>query len=106
MPTLVAPPPADAASIAKAREAMEQKMKDMGPEPAVGTAAAAPSAQPFQRKPASAKSASAFPPLQGPSPAISAEKEQRLQELLRKYQADQISPEEYHQQRAKILGGP
>ena len=31
---------------------------------------------------------------------------QRLQELLRKYRADQVTPEEYHQQRAKILAEP
>ena len=47
-----------------------------------------------------------FPPIGGPPPAVAADKEQRLQELLRKYKADQITPEEYHQQRAKILAEP
>jgi hypothetical protein len=49
---------------------------------------------------------SSFPPLAGPPSALAADKEQRLQELLRKYKADQITPEEYHQQRAKILAEP
>ena len=48
----------------------------------------------------------AFPPLAAPPSAVSADKDQRLQELLRKYRADQITPEEYHQQRAKILAEP
>ena len=68
--------------------------------------AATPVAERPAKKPANLKGPLAFPPLQGPPPSISADKEQRLQELLRKYKADQITPEEYHQQRAKILAGP
>jgi len=41
-----------------------------------------------------------------PSLPISAEKEQRLQDLLVKYKADQITPEQYHTQRAAILAEP
>jgi uncharacterized protein YnzC (UPF0291/DUF896 family) len=37
---------------------------------------------------------------------VSADKTQRLAELLRKYKAEEITPEEYHQQRAKILSEP
>jgi hypothetical protein len=37
---------------------------------------------------------------------ISALKEQQLQELLRKYKADEITPAEYHAQRAAILAEP
>jgi hypothetical protein len=37
---------------------------------------------------------------------ISAEKEQRLQELLKKYKADQLTPEQYQTERAKILAEP
>jgi hypothetical protein len=33
-------------------------------------------------------------------------KEQELQALLEKYKADQITPEEYHKQRAAILAEP
>jgi hypothetical protein len=41
-----------------------------------------------------------------PALPIAASKEERLQALLAKYKADQISPEEYHQQRAAILAAP
>ena len=81
-------------------------MKEVEAQPPAATGAAAPTAQPSLRKPSRAKGAQAFPPLQGPAPAISADKEQRLQELLRKYKAEEISPEEYHQQRAKVLAEP
>jgi hypothetical protein len=111
MPAQVATPPADAASIAKAREAMEQKLKEVQTQPPAVTAPAAPTpampaAQPTPSKPSSVKGAQAFPSIEGPAPAVSTDKEQRLQELLRKYQADQITPGEYLQQRAKILAGP
>jgi hypothetical protein len=44
--------------------------------------------------------------LTAPALPISDSKEARLQALLTKYQADQISPEEYHRQRAEILAQP
>jgi len=47
-----------------------------------------------------------FQPLEGPALPISADKQQRLAVLLEKYQADLITPEQYHQQRAKILAEP
>jgi hypothetical protein len=47
-----------------------------------------------------------LPRLPVPAPAISAEKDQRLKELLSLYAADAISPEQYHAQRAKILAQP
>jgi hypothetical protein len=50
--------------------------------------------------------APAFQPLPGPDLPISADKQQRLADLLQKYKADEISPEQYHQQRAKILAEP
>jgi hypothetical protein len=65
----------------------------------------APAPQP-PTKPKAIKGQQSLPPLQNAPPAVSADKEQRLQELLSKYKADQISPEEYHQQRAKILAEP
>ena len=90
---------------------MEQKLKEVQTQPPAVTAPAAPTpalpaAQPTPSKPSSVKGAQAFPSIEGPAPAVSTDKEQRLQELLRKYQADQITPGEYHQQRAKILAGP
>ena len=65
---------------------------------------AQPKAQKLSQKPA--KAPQAFAPIQAPPPAISASKEARLAELLRKYKADEITPEEYHQQRAKVLSEP
>jgi hypothetical protein len=105
----------DEETIAKARAALAQKMNEMDaqtpgvPATAAPTAAqptAQPFAQPPTRKPATVKGSQPFAPIQGPAPAISADKEQRLAELLRKYKAEEITPEEYHQQRAKILAEP
>jgi hypothetical protein len=45
-------------------------------------------------------------PINAPPLPISLSKEERLQALLRRYQQDQISPEQYHEQRAKILAEP
>ena len=50
--------------------------------------------------------ASAYKPLEAPALPISAVKQHRLAELLAKYKADQITPEEYHRERAKILAEP
>jgi hypothetical protein len=47
-----------------------------------------------------------FKPMQAPDLGISNDKQQRLSDLLQKYRADQITPEEYQQQRAKILAQP
>ena len=107
MPALVEPAPASAESIAKARAAVEQEMKKLEALPpiAAGGTAAPPALAPTKPTKRS-QILQSFPPLPGPPPAVAADKEQRLQELLRKYRADQITPEEYHQQRAKILAEP
>ena len=47
-----------------------------------------------------------LPALQGPATGLSSTKEQKLNELLNQYRADQISPQQYHEQRAKILAEP
>jgi len=44
--------------------------------------------------------------LAAPQLPISSSKAERLQALLDKYKADQITPDEYHQQRAAILAVP
>jgi hypothetical protein len=44
--------------------------------------------------------------LEAPPLPISADKGQRLQELLKKYKADQLTPEQYQKERAKILAEP
>ena len=135
-PTLVVPPPVSEESIAKARQALRQKMDELEGQAPVPTTAPAPAPVPAVTTPAPAvqpapatpqattvvvpatqprpaniskktgKGPLVFPPIQGPPPAISADKDARLAELLRKYKADEITPEEYHQQRAKILSEP
>jgi len=47
-----------------------------------------------------------YKPIEGPAAPVSAQKQQRLHELLSRYQADQITPEQYHSERAKILAAP
>jgi hypothetical protein len=104
---LNAPEPASAESIAKARAAMEQKLKELEAQPPVAAGAAAPASAPQSpKKPKTIKELKPFPPIQGPPPAVSGDKAQRLAELLRKYKTEEITPEEYHQQRAKILSEP
>jgi hypothetical protein len=44
--------------------------------------------------------------MEGPPLPISADKQRRLGELLRRYQADQVTPAQYHAERAKILAEP
>lgn len=44
-----------------------------------------------------------FPTLQGPALPISPAKHQRLDDLLQRYKADQITPEQYQAERARIL---
>ena len=59
-----------------------------------------------KKKTASMKPAPVFQPIAGPPLNISSAKQQRLAELLRRYQADEITPGQYHEQRAKILAEP
>ena len=136
-PAPVAQSPVDSESIAKAREALRQKMKELEaqppapataparasvpaaapapaaakpaeakPKPAASKTEVKPTAEKAPKSPAAVKGASAFPPLQAPPPTVSADKQQRLAELLRKYKAEELTPEEYHQQRAKIMSEP
>jgi hypothetical protein len=44
-----------------------------------------------------------FPPLTAPPLPISSSKQQLLDQLLVRYKADQITPEQYQAERAKIL---
>jgi hypothetical protein len=72
------------------KEAKQKKTKE------VASAPAKQSVQP----------AASFKPMQGPDLGISNDKQQQLSDLLQKYRADQVTAEEYHQQRAKILAAP
>jgi cell division septation protein DedD len=95
---VVAKPAAEAKPVAKP-EAKPQPAAT--PQPVVTPVAEKP-----PKKPTKVTGTSAFPPIEGPASSVSAEKQARLDELLRKYRADQVTPEEYHQQRAKILAEP
>jgi len=46
-----------------------------------------------------------LPPYVAPPPPVSAQQEAQLQDLLAKYMANQISPDEYQKERAAILAG-
>ncbi len=47
-----------------------------------------------------------FAPVEPPPSAVPASKDAKLADLLRKYKADAITPEEYHKERAKVLAEP
>jgi len=127
-----APAVSDAEAQAKARAALEQKTNELnrqdwatppvapaptaapGPPPVTVNPVkpAPPAVQPEAAKPASAANAN-FPgkelglrPIQAPPLPISAAKQAQLQTLLEKYEADQITPEQYHTERARILAEP
>jgi hypothetical protein len=120
-------PTADSESIAKARETLRQKMKELDAQPLALTNAPAsaaakpapakpmptatkpeakPAVEKVTKKPAAVKNAPVFPAIQGPPSPVSGDKQQRLAELLRKYKADELTPEEYHVQRTKIMSEP
>jgi len=48
----------------------------------------------------------ALPSPEAPPSPIAPDKQQRLANLLRQYRADQITPEQYHTERAKIMAEP
>jgi hypothetical protein len=132
--TVVQPVRAEPEAIAKAREAMRAKMQELeqqtpsapaetsttvitpapaapvapavaaAPEAPVAPAGPSPAMAP-PAAPATKKGVPAFEPLPGPESPISPEKQQQLAELLRKYRSEELSPEEYHKERARILGG-
>jgi hypothetical protein len=131
-PAVVAPvmaaPPLDSDAQTKAREALLQQMGQppvatpmpapapMTPMP-VALAPAPMMAVPKPMPPVAPVPPSAgnvnvpgnepgFTPIVAPPLPISAAKQQQLAALLAQYQADQISPEQYHTQRAAILAAP
>lgn len=94
---------------------MRTKMQDVAAQPLPDTANAISEAKAREKAEESAESRKArvagfnknpnFPKLEGPPLPITPEKQQQLANLLQKYKADQITPEEYHAERAKILSG-
>jgi hypothetical protein len=92
--------------IKKHAEAEAKANKEAEEKANAGTAQKPPSTEQAQAKPKSVRKSPALQPIESPPLPISADKEQRLTELLRKYKADELSPEQYHQERAKILAEP
>jgi len=95
------------AAEAKARQNKEKANRILSETKAKTDVAAAqpqPKAQPAV-KPVR-KLAMAFQPLEAPALPISSDKAARLVELLQKYKVDAITPQQYHEQRARILAEP
>jgi hypothetical protein len=105
----------------KLRKAMHDQMMQQQQANSAATNAPGPTAQPWNQpynsphpEPGVARSsqslkqrpAPSLPPLAGPPTGLSAAKQQKLDQLLQLYRADQITPQEYHDQRAKILAEP
>lgn len=88
----------DSSAQVRAQQALEQKMRELDARQPVAPLVTTPVAPTFPTV--------AFKPIEPlPSP-VSGPKAQRLAELLRQYRADQITPEDYHKQRAAILAEP
>jgi hypothetical protein len=101
---------------AKAREALANSLFNMSADtpvtPVTPATSATSASQPKQTMvvtpmPApEVKTVIASPIGMAPPLPISQEKQQKLQALLGKYRADQVSPDEYQKQRAAILAEP
>jgi hypothetical protein len=118
--TVSADASSDPDSVAKARQALWQEMDQLNqakPAPAPVPVQAAPAktaktevaqstVSPAPKAKVAAKRVLTYQPIERPVSPLSADKEQRLSELLQQYKADQITPEQYQTQRAKILAEP
>jgi hypothetical protein len=118
----VAAPAMDSDAQAKARAALLQKMSEVESQPAATPMLAPEKVVVKETEKPMVKMETSAPvvmqpkpvivaepmvkPMEMPALPISATKEERLQALLQKYKADQITPEEYHTERAKIMGEP
>jgi hypothetical protein len=95
---------ADDEATARARAATRQKIAELEAQQSAGKPAPA-DAGPAKGQVAS-ESKPEFKSVAAPPLPISGSKEARLAELLRRYKADEITPDEYHRQRAKTLAEP
>jgi len=103
-PAMVAPPPpADSETIARAREALERKLSELQGQEVQAQPQAEPERPVASPRPMRPADRTGFKPLPAPELPISTDKQQRLAVLLQRYKADQITPEQYHAERAKIL---
>jgi len=108
---------------ATARAALMQKMQEMNmvapvavqpetvetapPAPVEDQRFVAPAAVEIKKKhPGEMGSDFGFKPIVAPAVPVSSEKELELKALLERYKADLITPEQYHVERAQIMGTP
>lgn len=85
----------------KAKKAEEKKQAE-----AQAKAGQKPAAGQNNPQPKVGNKVPALQPIERPPLPISTDKQQRLQELLQKYRADEVTPEQYQKDRAKILAEP
>jgi hypothetical protein len=97
---------------AAARAALMEKLSEWDVQQAQPAQPAATKAKPVVVPPSKPASI-AFPgkelglkPIEAPPPPVSAAQEAQLQALLERYKANQITPEQYQTERAKILAEP
>jgi hypothetical protein len=103
-PTLNTMPSDEAALL---REALEEKLNQLNAQKTAGQPAPTKVAPTWVPSKTTASTPSpSYVPLRPPPPAVSSSKEAQLQALLQKYRADAITPEQYHEARAKILAEP
>ena len=95
--------PMDNATTARAREALRQKMLELDAQSAALKTTTASGAT---FTPATAAAVPGYQPIQVPPSSLTGTKEARLATLLQQYKTDQITPEQYHKQRAAIIAEP
>jgi hypothetical protein len=95
----------DSEAEARAREALRQKMQELSGAP-VGAASPTYGVTPPITTPTQPPKKDQNIAFTTPRPLATGSKERRLDDLLRLYKADQITPQEYHVQRAKIIAEP
>ena len=102
--------PSDNAAQAAARTALEEKIQQLNAQQAAMNATKPAAATPVAATPPASANYPGkelgLPPITAPPLPISAQQETDLQGLLMRYEANQISPEEYQKERARILAKP
>jgi len=79
--------------------------QEAAPQTTPTVAATQPAPKPVPPAATTAKKDSRLTGLQPPALPISAAQQQQLDQLLQQYRANQVSPAQYHSQRAEILAG-
>ena len=100
-------PAGDTPAQVAARAALLQKMQEIGGNPSTATSSAAATPAPAVKVETTTPGRVAVAqPIVAPALPIALSKEQKLNALLSSYKADQLTPQQYHEQRAAILAEP